>query len=130
KGRIWKGGYASGRLKGDTYSDVPVAMKRWCKSGKRVAIYSSGSREAQRLLFNNIPSGELCSYISTYFDTSVGSKLEEASYREITLSLGVADPSEVLFVTDMLAEAKAAKDAQLEVVLAVRPGNAPLPPVS
>ena len=39
-------------------------------------------------------------------------------------------PSEILFVTDLLAEAEAAKLANLRVALSVRPGNAALPDVS
>lgn len=49
---------------------------------------------------------------------------------EICLSLGVDDPSEVLFVTDLLPEAEAARLAKVRVALSVRPGNAPLPEVS
>lgn len=48
---------------------------------------------------------------------------------EICLSLGVDNPSEILFVTDLYAEAEAARIAELRVVLSVRPGNSPLPQV-
>ena len=50
--------------------------------------------------------------------------------REICLSLGVDSPSEVLFLTDLIAEAEAAKLADVRTVLSVRPGNDPLPAVS
>lgn len=50
--------------------------------------------------------------------------------REICLSLGVDSPSEVLFLTDLLPEAEAAKLAGVRAVLSVRPGNEPLPDVS
>lgn len=49
---------------------------------------------------------------------------------EICLSLGVDSPSEVLFLTDLIAEAEAAKLANVRTVLSVRPGNDPLPAVS
>lgn len=39
-------------------------------------------------------------------------------------------PSEVLFLTDLVEEAKAAKRAGVHAVLSVRPGNEPLPDVS
>ncbi|CAM9694363.1 unnamed protein product [Discosporangium mesarthrocarpum] len=103
-------------------------MQRWKDAGRRVAIYSSGSCEAQRLLFSNVPSGDLCQHISAYFDTRVGHKTEEASYREIAQSLGVGDPSEIMFITDILGEAQAAQAAGLKAILSVRPGNAPLAP--
>ena len=44
------------------------------------------------------------------------------SYKDILLTLG-ATGDEVLFVTDILEEAQAAKDAGLSAVLSVRPGN-------
>lgn len=51
-------------------------------------------------------------------------------HREIALSLGVDDPSEILFITDLLAEAEAARRSGLRAILSVRPGNSPLPEVS
>lgn len=38
----------------------------------QVYIYSSGSREAQRLLFANTLYGDLRKYLSGFFDTTVG----------------------------------------------------------
>lgn len=55
-------------------------------------------------------------------------KVNASSYRNIFSKLGVSgSPSEVLFVTDILAEGTAAKEAGWQVVMASRPGNAPLP---
>ncbi|MCL4416426.1 MAG: acireductone synthase, partial [Actinobacteria bacterium] len=45
-------------------------------------------------------------------------------YSEIALSLGVDSPSDILFVTDVLGEAKAAAAAGLSAVIAKRVGNA------
>ncbi|KAF9610591.1 hypothetical protein IFM89_023385 [Coptis chinensis] len=92
-----------------------------------VYIYSSGSREAQRLIFGNSNYGDLRKYICGFFDTTVGNKREAHSYFEISQSLGVDKPSEILFLTDVYQEAVAAKEAGLEVIISVRPGNAPLP---
>ncbi|CAN0022087.1 unnamed protein product, partial [Hapterophycus canaliculatus] len=83
--------------------------------------------QAQRLLFSKSTVGDLRPYLSAYFDTSIGGKKEAASYREICLSLGVDSPSEILFLTDLIHEAEAAKLANLRAVLSVRPGNEPLP---
>ena len=66
-------------------------------------------------------------YISCYFDTSVGQKQEKKSYEEIIKSLGVDNGNEILFVTDILGESQAAKQAGMLTVLAVRAENAPLP---
>lgn len=51
------------------------------------------------------------------------SQVDASSYRNIALSLGVDSPSELLFATDVLAEAQAAAAAGWQVVLADRPGN-------
>ncbi|CAM9607808.1 unnamed protein product [Chrysoparadoxa australica] len=127
QGLIWAEGYASGELKGEVYDDVPDAVKNWVQQGYRVAIYSSGSRQAQRLLFANLPSGDLRQYLTCYFDTSSGPKREAHSYVEIAASLGLDSPSEICFVTDVIEEGEAAQESGCQVVLSVRPGNAPLP---
>lgn len=72
--------------------------------------------------------GDLRPYLSGFFDTTSGPKAEARSYRDIALSLGVDSPSEILFATDALGEALAAKAAGWQAVLVCRPGNKPLPP--
>ncbi len=57
----------------------------------------------------------------------MGNKKEARSYVEISESLGVDKPSDILFVTDVFQEATAAKAAGLEVIISIRPGNGPLP---
>ena len=127
QGHIWRSGYVSGKLKGHVYPDTPAALRAWVGAGKRVYIYSSGSREAQRLLFKHSKAGDLRNLLSGYFDTSVGPKVSPSSYADIALTLGVDDPSKVLFLTDAIAEARAASSAGMQVALTVRPGNVPLP---
>ncbi|RLN31592.1 hypothetical protein BBJ28_00021328, partial [Nothophytophthora sp. Chile5] len=127
QGRMWRLGYESGELKAQVYADVPACLARLQTRGARVAIYSSGSRQAQKLLFQFSDKGDLRRYLSVYFDTKVGHKRESASYREIVQSLGVDSGRDVLFVTDVLEEAQAAKEAGLDAVLSLRPGNKPLP---
>lgn len=41
------------------YDDVPKALEEWTKRGKKVYIYSSGSVEAQKLLFGYSEKGDL-----------------------------------------------------------------------
>ncbi len=62
-------------------------------------------------------------YLCGFFDTTCGPKAEPRSYREIALSIGVDSPSQLLFATDVLAEAEAAKEAGWNAVLVSRPGN-------
>ncbi|XP_058086195.1 probable bifunctional methylthioribulose-1-phosphate dehydratase/enolase-phosphatase E1 [Magnolia sinica] len=90
-------------------------------------IYSSGSREGQRLIFGNTVYGDLRKYLCGFFDTMIGNKKETHSYFEISQSVGVDKPSEILFLTDVVQEAVAAKSAGLEVMISVHPGNGPLP---
>ena len=121
QGMIWEEGFQSGELKGHVYEDVPGAFARWREEGKRIAIFSSGSVQAQRLLFGHSEAGDLTKYIEAYFDTTTGPKREAASYEKIAKSLGVATGS-VFFVSDVAAELDAAQDAGMRTALMVRPG--------
>ncbi|KAJ4976863.1 hypothetical protein NE237_001969 [Protea cynaroides] len=127
QGHIWRTGFQKNELEGVVFEDVPGALQKWNASGTKVYIYSSGSREAQRLIFGNSNYGDLRKYLSGFFDTTTGNKKETRSYFEISQSLGVDEPSDILFVTDVIQEAVAAKGAGLEVIISLRPGNGPLP---
>ncbi|KAF7035049.1 hypothetical protein CFC21_045980 [Triticum aestivum] len=128
QGRVWRRGFKSGEIKGEVYNDVVQALAEWDTKGIKSYIYSSGSREAQRLIFGNTADhGDLRRYLSAFFDTNVGGKKESRSYYEIWQTLGVDSPSQILFLTDVYQEATAARDAGLKVLISIRPGNAPLP---
>ena len=102
------------------------AFERWTRADIRVAIFSSGSVLAQRLLFSNSTAGDLSPYISRYFDTSVGAKGDAASYRRIVKALDLRAPAHVLFISDVVRELDAARDAGLRTLLCVRPAS-PIP---
>ncbi|MBL0061722.1 MAG: acireductone synthase [bacterium] len=125
QGKIWQEGYVSGELKGEVFPDVPIALERWSHSGIATAIYSSGSVLAQRLLFGYSTAGDLTSYIDAYFDTAVGGKRDSESYKNIAEVLDVP-PQEILFVSDVAEELAAAREAGMQIVLSIRPGNAPV----
>lgn len=127
QGHIWRTGYQNNELHGLVFEDVPIAFEKWNMMGIKVYIYSSGSREAQRLIFGNTVYGDLRKYLCGFFDTTIGNKKESRSYFEISQSIGADKPSQILFVTDVFQEAVAAKEAGLEVLIAVRPGNGTLP---
>ena len=126
QGRIWEAGYRSGELKGkgDVYPDVRPAFERWRKGGKTIAIFSSGSVQAQRNLFANTSAGDLSSFLTGYFDTTTGPKRDGGSYRRIAAALHRA-PKEILFVSDVAAELDAAREAGLRTALCVRDRAAP-----
>jgi len=117
QGEIWQTGFQSGELRGDLFPDVAPALARWKTGGVGIAIYSSGSVLAQRLIF-----GGLTPFISAFFDTAVGPKRSVDSYRRIARELG-KKPEEILFVSDVPEELNAALDAGFQILLAVRPGN-------
>ncbi|KAG6399947.1 hypothetical protein SASPL_141433 [Salvia splendens] len=127
QGHIWRTGFWSNEIEAVVYDDVPEALEKWHAMGLKVYVYSSGSRLAQRLIFGNTNYGDLRKYLCGFFDTTIGNKKEKKSYQEIWESLGVDDPSQILFVTDVYQEAIAAKAAGLEVIISIRPGNGPLP---
>ena len=122
QGKIWQSGYESGELQSELFADVPRAFERWRSEGKTIAIFSSGSVLAQKLIFNYSNFGDLGGFISNYFDTIVGGKKESESYRKIAAEIGFA-PSEILFVSDAPAELDAAREAGFETVLSIREGN-------
>jgi enolase-phosphatase E1 len=125
QGSIWERGYRDGTLRGEVYADVPPALARWHAAGIPVAIYSSGSVLAQRLLFSYSTGGDLTRFIDRYFDTGVGPKRESASYARIALAMG-RSAGELLFISDITAELDAAEVAGFRTLLCVRPGsNAP-----
>jgi methylthioribulose 1-phosphate dehydratase/enolase-phosphatase E1 len=117
QGHSWRSGYVAGEIRGHVFPDTHLALKQWVGLGKKVYIYSSGSREAQRLLFKYSLDGDLRQYLSGYFDTKVGVKTETQSYVDIALTLGVDDIGQILFCTDSLLEAVAAKRAGMRVVI-------------
>jgi enolase-phosphatase E1 len=123
QGKIWQKGYESGELRGEVFADVLPAFERWTRAGKKIAIFSSGSRLAQKLIFGFSTAGDLTKHISAYFDTTTGAKREAESYRKIAVRLNV-EPSEVLFLSDTAAELEAAAHAGMKCRLLVRPNNA------
>jgi enolase-phosphatase E1 len=124
QGLIWEHGYQARELRGVVFPDVAPAIRRWHAAGIRTAIYSSGSELAQRRLFESTVDGNLVPYLSGFFDTAVGPKTSADSYRAIATALN-AQPSAMLFVSDVTRELEAARAAGMQPVLSVRPGNAP-----
>lgn len=122
QGTIWLAGYESGELRSEMFADIPKAFERWKAEGKTIAIFSSGSVLAQQLIFKYSNFGDLTGDLTDYFDTTTGAKREAESYRRIAEKLGF-EPREILFVSDVLAELDAARDAGMQTALAVRAGN-------
>lgn len=121
QGKIWEQGFRSGELRGEVYPDVAPAFARWREQQRSVAIFSSGSVLAQKLLFAHSTSGDLSPYIAAYFDTTTGPKREPGSYATIMAILRLA-PRQSLFVSDVPQELDAARTAGLATAHSLRPG--------
>jgi enolase-phosphatase E1 len=124
QGEIWRGGFESGALVGEVYPDVKPALERWRAAGRRVAIYSSGSTTAQRLLFSHSTVGDLTPLFDHYFDTTTGPKRSPDSYAAIARTLDIP-ASDLLFISDVDAELVAAQTAGMSTRLCVRGAEAP-----
>ena len=124
QGLIWREGYERGAFVSHVYADVAPALVRWRMSGGRVAIYSSGSEEAQRLLFGHTEAGDLTVHFSAHFDTRIGAKRDASSYAAIAKALA-ANPADVFFLSDIVAELDAARAAGMHATQVVRPGTTP-----
>ncbi|MBB2496219.1 acireductone synthase [Aquipseudomonas ullengensis] len=122
QGMIWAEGYQAGQLKGHVYPDAVEALKRWKEEGYGLYVYSSGSIQAQQLIFGCSEAGDLTPLFSGYFDTSSGPKREADSYRRIAESIGLA-ADEILFLSDIVQELDAAQQAGMQTCGLARDGG-------
>ncbi|WP_148862405.1 acireductone synthase [Marinobacter fonticola] len=121
QGMIWEKGYRDGDFKGHVYQDAADKLREWHDRGLRQYVYSSGSVQAQKLIFGFSSCGNLTPFFSGYFDTHVGAKREAKAYRNILDELGLGtEPETVLFLSDITQELDAAAEAGMETILLVR----------
>jgi enolase-phosphatase E1 len=123
QGMVWRKGYEAGELKGHVYPDAPEHLRRWHQRGIKLYIYSSGSVEAQKLIFGHTDYGDLTPLFAGYFDTRVGGKKEAQSYRTILRDTGLSG-AEMLFLSDAGEELDAARQAGLRTCQLVRDAKA------
>ncbi|ETN43233.1 uncharacterized protein HMPREF1541_02392 [Cyphellophora europaea CBS 101466] len=126
----------------DTTTPTDQAQATEQTRQRQVAIYSSGSIFAQKLLFEHIrdPSTSTSSttntpnptildkrpLITAWYDISnAGPKHSPASYSKIATDLK-RQPQEILFLSDNVQEVRAALEAAMKSVVVEREGNAPL----
>ena len=126
QGMVWEAGYTDGDFSAPLYPDVTPALRRWHADGYPLAVFSSGSVPAQKLLFRHTDDGDLLPLFDAFFDTEVGPKREAGSYRRIAEQLG-RDPGDILFLSDVVAELDAAREAGMRTVLLDRREDYPEP---
>lgn len=122
QGMVWEQGYQAGQLKGHVYPDAVQALQRWHQQGYELYVYSSGSIQAQKLIFGCSDAGDLSGLFSGYFDTTSGPKREEQSYRRISQAMA-CPAAQVLFLSDIVQELDAAKAAGMATCGLVRDGG-------
>ena len=126
QGLIWQQGYQDGDYAAHMYPDAPDALRAWHAAGHPLYVYSSGSVPAQQLFFGHSDAGDLGPLISGWFDTEIGGKREAGSYVRIAEQVGI-EPSELLFLSDVVEELDAARAAGLRTVLVDRREDYPQP---
>ena len=126
QGLIWKDGYQTGAYRAHVYPDVAPALAAWKAAGHGLYVYSSGSVLAQQLFFAHSEAGDLSELFSGYFDTEIGAKRDAASFARIAAALE-RPPGELLFLSDVVEELDAAREAGLGTILVDRSSDYPMP---
>ncbi|KAK7201582.1 Haloacid dehalogenase-like hydrolase [Novymonas esmeraldas] len=127
--------FAEGEIQSQVFADVN-AFFRYVGSPAmaertRIALYSTGSIAAQKLIMQHTPYGDLNPFVTAYFDPAlVGTKLMPKSYMKIRTLLAQQldispDSMHIVFVTDNTSEASAAETsgAVESSILCIRPMN-------
>lgn len=128
QGYLWRSGYFSGKLRATLFPDVVPMLLKWREMGLQIMIYSSGSVEAQKLLFGHTAGepSDLTYLISDWFDTvNAGVKTMSTSYEAICIKHGIS-PKDWLFLSDSIQEVDASTAAGMNSRIVSRPGNAPI----
>lgn len=124
QGMIWETGYRTGDFTGHVYDDAAQHLKAWKARGLTLAIFSSGSVQAQKLLFAHTAFGDLTPLFSGYFDTGIGAKREPEAYQRIAAAIGIP-ASETLFLSDIREELDAARATGMHTAWLIRDGALP-----
>ncbi|GGO79676.1 enolase-phosphatase E1 [Marinobacterium nitratireducens] len=119
QGLIWVQGYSQEDFKGHLYEDAYRHLERWHRDGIGLYVFSSGSVRAQKLLFGYSDFGDLTPWFSGYFDTTTGPKRDADAYRQIVATIG-CPANEILFLSDVVEELDAAREAGLRTCLLAR----------
>jgi enolase-phosphatase E1 len=124
QGMIWEAGYEQGDFKGHVYEDAVRHLRKWKDAGIRLYVFSSGSVQAQKLLFGFTEHGDLTPLFSGYFDTTLGAKKDPEAYRRIASAIELP-PAEILFLSDIKDELDAARCVGMQTAQVLRAGVTP-----
>ena len=124
QGLVWKSGFENGELQAHLYEDVVPALRQWSDAGLDLRVFSSGSVQAQKLFFGHTVHGNFLPHFQGHYDMTIGSKRESSSYSTISQAFQLPS-TDIVFVSDVLEELDAAREAGMTTVVCIRPGNAP-----
>jgi enolase-phosphatase E1 len=126
QGMLWETGYQRGDYSAHIYPDAAERLRLWKSRGHQLSVYSSGSVAAQKLLFEHSEAGDLRALFSHWFDTEVGGKRERQSYQNIVEALQ-RPAGEIVFLSDVVEELDAAREAGCKTALLDRRSDYPEP---
>lgn len=126
QGMIWSDGYDNADFSAHIYPDAAARLRDWHAAGIPLAVYSSGSVPAQKLFFGHTDAGDLTALFEGWFDTEVGHKRDAGSYREIARRLD-RPAGDILFLSDVVEELDAAREAGMRTALIDRREDYPQP---
>ncbi len=119
QGMIWAAGYKKGDFTGHVYEDAARSLRSWQERGVKLYVFSSGSVQAQRLIFGYSDFGDLTPLFSGYFDTTMGNKRDVDAYVKIAEQIGLPE-EEILFLSDTVEELDAAFTAGMQTLQLIR----------
>ncbi len=126
QGYIWRQGYERSDFRGHVYADAHQQLQVWQQQGIQLYVFSSGSIEAQQLLFRYSDFGDMTPLFTGYFDTTLGSKREASSYQQMAQKIA-QQPEHILFLSDIVEELDAAQQAQWQTIAVARGEVFPIP---
>ena len=122
QGKIWEYGYNNGELKSVLFPETAECLRQWHEQGLTLSVYSSGSIQAQKLLYRHSTNGNLEGFFSQWFDTNTGPKKSTESYTVIAQEIN-CPPDNIWFASDNGAECDAARSAGMHTLFSLRDGN-------
>ena len=114
--KVWFEGYQQSKLETPIYRDVAERYSSWFAEGVKFYVYSNSWVEAQKAMLKSTNHGDLTTLISGHYDSDFGPLTESDTWRRFCSAIHEA-PENVLFLTKAVAEARAASDAGLPVVM-------------
>ncbi|KAK3704090.1 enolase-phosphatase E1 [Vermiconidia calcicola] len=121
QGYLWESGYKTGAYSTPLFTDVAPTLKQWKEEGFSLAIYSSGSVFAQKLLFGHVKTPEIATGLKRPRPGEVEGENEDATEPPSKKRGAVAEdrPDQRPFthVANLAAKAKApeAEDASPDI---------------